>query len=151
MEHSGLFGGVGWFFYYVCWQLKAGGKHAGNLEASELGGAGYFTTAQPNSFPKAECWIREGWKVHGDLLCGESKQRKDCPEGDALSFTERCLSALSHALFKNKLNKTDLRIAARGVCVLWPLQAPACWIHRSPFYFIPGKQRKDVLPNALCS
>lgn len=42
--------------------------------------------AQPNSFPKPECWIREGWKVNGDLLCRESKQRKDCPEGYALSL-----------------------------------------------------------------
>lgn len=69
------FWGVGWFFYYVHWQFKAGGKHAGNLEAFERGGAEYFTTAQPNPFPKSECWIREGWKVNGDLLCMESKQR----------------------------------------------------------------------------
>lgn len=63
---------------------------------------------------------------------------------------DRWHSALSHTIFKDKLNKTELRIAARRVCILWPLQAPAYWIHRSSFYFIPWKQWKDVLPNALC-
>lgn len=39
MEHSWLFWGFGRLFYYVHWQFKAGEKHAGNLEAFELGGA----------------------------------------------------------------------------------------------------------------
>lgn len=42
------------FFYYVHWQFKAGGKHAGNLEVFELDGAEHFSMAQPNSFPKPE-------------------------------------------------------------------------------------------------
>lgn len=96
------FWGVGWFFYYVHWQFKAGGKHAGNLEAFEWGGAEYFTTAQPNSFPKPERCMREGWKVNGDLLCRESKQRKECPEGYALSL-QRDASVPYHTFF-SKIN-----------------------------------------------
>lgn len=141
------FWGVGWFFYYVHWPFKAGGKHAGNLEAFELGGAEYFTMAQPNSFPKPQ---EKAGRLMETFCIWNPNKGKTVLKVMLSPCRDASVPYHTH-LFKNKLNQTDLGIAARRVCVLWPLQAPACWIHRSLFYFIPGKQRKDVLPNALCS
>lgn len=149
----------GWLVFLLCplATFKAWGKHACNLEAfrSERGRISHHSSNQllplkPSLHRALHKLILEKAVRLMETFWVEHQNKGQTVLKITLSL-QRDNSVPYHTLFeKNKLNKTDLKIAARRACVLWPLQAPIYQIRRSSLYLIPWKQRKDVLSNALC-
>lgn len=141
----------GWLFFFLLCPpaaFKAGGKHLCNLETFKLDGGRVFhhsSSPTPHFCRTPDKWTLEKAARLMETLRVEN-QNKGNTEDYTLSFTERWFSALPHTIFKNKLNKTDLGIAARRVCVSWPLQAPAYWVQRLSFRFSHENKGKMFFP-----
>lgn len=138
IKYSCVFGG--WLVFLLCplATFRAWGKHACNLEAfkSERCRISHHNSNQllplKASFHRARRkLILEKAVRLMEKFCVEHQNKVKTVLKITLSL-RRDNSVPYHTLFeKNKLNKTDFKIAARRACVLWPLQAPTYQIHRS--------------------